>query len=52
MKKIYIVTLDRLNRAIDVVRKELDTHGLWTKKMADVEVYLETFNPMALSSYG
>ncbi len=52
MKKIYIVTLDRLNRAIDVVRKELDTHGLWTKKMADVEVFLETFNPMALSSYG
>jgi hypothetical protein len=42
--KIGIVTMDRLNRALDVVVNELSDHGLWCARMEKVPVYLSTLS--------
>jgi hypothetical protein len=52
MQKIHVVTLPRLQRALDVVRSELDDHGVWTDLLSDVDVYLETLHPLAMAAYG
>ena len=48
MKKMKVVTSKRLQRAVNIVVRELITHGLWTSKLADVQVYLVPFG----ASYG
>ena len=35
-----LVTMKRLNSALDDVRRELDSLDLWTERTASVEVYL------------
>ena len=38
------VTLPQLNRALGQVVRELNAHGLWDEKMAEVEVWLTPFD--------
>ena len=40
MKKMKIVTLERLQRAVDKVMREFIAHGLWTPELDEIEVYL------------
>jgi hypothetical protein len=42
--KIGIVTMDRLNRALDVVVNELSDHGLWCSRLEKVPVYLSSLS--------
>ena len=37
---LQIVTMQRLERALACVRRELETHGFWTPRLAEVDVYL------------
>ena len=37
---LQVVTMRRLEGALACVRRELDTHGFWTERLADVEVCL------------
>lgn len=52
MNKIYVVTLDKLNRALGRVTRELDRLGIWNEQLAAVEVYLSVLNPTGLLAYG
>lgn len=52
LNKIYVVTLPKLSRALDRVVGELDRLGIWTQKLAAVDVYLTTLHPYGLIAYG
>ena len=40
MKKLHIITLGRLQRAVNKVISELERHGFWDEEIAAIEVYL------------
>jgi len=40
MRKIHVVTMARLNRALDRVVPELDRHGFWDERVEGLDVYL------------
>ena len=42
-RKHRVITLKRLNSALDDVRTELDRFGLWNARLADIDVYLTWF---------
>lgn len=44
MGKIHVVTMPKLNRALDRVTTELARHGLWDEALGDVDVYLAFFD--------
>lgn len=49
MKRIDIVSLGQLNRALARVHGELDGHGFWTEELHGIDVYLV---PVGWNAYG
>ena len=39
-QKHLVITMNRLNRAVATTQNELDSHGIWTERLAEIDVYL------------
>jgi hypothetical protein len=39
-QKHYVITMSRLNRALATTQNELDSQGIWTEQLAEIDVFL------------
>jgi len=42
-RKVHVITLTRLNRALAKVTRELERHGVWDERLQETDVYLVWF---------
>jgi hypothetical protein len=47
-QKHFVITMGRLTRAVATTQNELDSHGIWTERLAEIDVYQTWFAGRAL----